>query len=82
MENPSEDLTAVFKQDTPSNGGGASSSPETRALHLLASLREEQAGLPRSEALAWERAVFREAFRESGPAQRIQTFLERKRREE
>ncbi len=52
---------------------------ERRALALLAALREEQRGLPRGAALAWERAAFCEAFLEPGPAQRIRAFLEGKR---
>lgn len=52
---------------------------ERRALVLLAALREEQRDLPRGAALAWERAAFREAFLESGPAQRIGAFLEGRR---
>jgi hypothetical protein len=52
---------------------------ERRALALLAALREEQRALPQGAALAWERAAFREAFLESGPAQQIRAFLEGKR---
>ena len=82
MEDPRADLISVPTQDTRSARMAISPSPETRALELLAGLREEQAGLPRGAALAWERAVFREAFLEAGPAQRIQAFLEGKRGEE
>ena len=52
---------------------------EARALALLAELRQEQQDLPRGAALAWERAAFREAFLEAGPAQRIRAFLEGRR---
>lgn len=48
-----------------------------RALSLLGNLQRRQAGLPRAAALAWERAVFAEAFDHPGPAQRIRRFLDK-----
>ena len=79
MEQSKKDPTMVQPQDTPASGTAAAMNPEMRALDLLAALREEQAGLERGAALAWERAAFREAFLESGPAQRIRAFLEGRR---
>jgi hypothetical protein len=82
VEEPREDLASVQPQDTLSSRQEAQVTPETRALALLAAVRVEQAGLSRSAALAWERAVFREAFLESGPGLRIRAFLEGRRRGE
>jgi hypothetical protein len=79
VEEPCMDPTMVRLQDTPQGSGEAPGNPETRALGLLANLREEQAGLPREAALAWERAAFREAFLETGPGLRIRAFLEGRR---
>jgi hypothetical protein len=53
------------------------SEPCERALALLGNLQARQAGLPRSAALAWERAAFAEVFGHPGPRQRIRGFLER-----
>ena len=79
MEQSKKDPTMVQSQDTPASGKAAGMNSEMRALELLAALREEQAGLERGAALAWERAVFREAFLEVGPGQRIRAFLEGRR---
>ncbi len=54
---------------------GTSNTGESRALQLLASTREAQDGLPRSAALAWERAAFSEVFLHPEPGQRIRAFL-------
>jgi hypothetical protein len=73
------DPMAVPRQDTSPGVAPVGTNPELRALELLAALREEQAGLPRGAALAWERAAFREVFLGPGPAQRIRAFLEGRR---
>jgi hypothetical protein len=48
-----------------------------RALSLLGNLQRRQAGLPRSPALAWERAAFAEAFDHPEPGRRIRRFLDK-----
>jgi hypothetical protein len=48
---------------------------DSRALDLLAGLRDHQTCLPRPAALAWERAVFSEAFLDEGPRRRVKAFL-------
>ncbi|MBI4913901.1 MAG: hypothetical protein HY823_14295 [Acidobacteria bacterium] len=56
--------------------GPSSLNPEARALGLLGALQEQAEGLSRIPALAWERAIFREAFLVPGPRDRIQAVLE------
>jgi hypothetical protein len=51
---------------------------DSRALDLLAELRDHQSCLARPAALAWERAVFSEAFLLEGPRRRVAAFLARK----
>jgi hypothetical protein len=48
-----------------------------RALALLGNLQRQQAGLPRTAALAWERAAFCEAFDHPEPGLRIRRFLDK-----
>jgi len=48
-----------------------------RALFLLGELQTHQEQVPRCGALAWERAVFAEAFDHEGPGERIRSFLEK-----
>ena len=48
---------------------------DSRALDLLAGLGDHQSCLPRPAALAWERAVFSEAFLDEGPRRRVTAFL-------
>jgi hypothetical protein len=48
---------------------------DSRALDLLAELRDHQSCLPRPAALAWERAVFAEAFLDEAPRRRVAAFL-------
>lgn len=47
----------------------------SRALRLLDAAQEAERGLPRSAALAWERAAFRAAFLHPEPGERIRAFL-------
>ena len=48
-----------------------------RAMVLLGNLQHDQEGLPRSAALAWERAAFIEVFDHPEPGRRIRRFLEK-----
>lgn len=48
-----------------------------RALFLLGDLQAHQEQVARPGALAWERAVFAEAFDHEGPGERIRSFLEK-----
>ena len=48
-----------------------------RALFLLGDLQRRQAEVPRPAALAWERAIFAEAFDHEGPGERIRRFLDK-----
>ena len=65
--------------NAPGPGHPTSTEGDPRALALLAGTREHQRGLPRSAALAWERAAFAEAFADPQPARRVQAFLQRNR---
>jgi hypothetical protein len=44
---------------------------------MLSDLQVHQQGLPRSAALAWERAVFSEVFDHPDPGLRIRRFLDK-----
>ncbi|MBS1767948.1 MAG: hypothetical protein JST05_11180 [Acidobacteria bacterium] len=57
--------------------GSASSEADPRALALLARLWMAQDGLGCDPALAWERALFSDAFTDPEPARRVQAFLGR-----
>lgn len=48
-----------------------------RAVSLLGNLQRHQEGLPRSAALAWERAAFAEVFDHPEPGWRIRRFLQK-----
>lgn len=60
----------------PGPGNPPASEGDSRALGLLARTRAHQRGLPRTAALAWERAAFAEAFADPEPARRVQAFLQ------
>ncbi len=60
-------------------GHPPSTEGDPRALALLGRTRAHQQGLPRTAALAWERAAFAEAFADPEPARRVQAFLQRNR---
>lgn len=49
--------------------------PDPFALELLQACRQQQEGLPRECALAWERTGFAEALAQPEPHRRIQAFL-------
>jgi hypothetical protein len=68
---------AIRPQDSEKHSVGTGIDATRRALALLARLQAQQAGLDRSAALAWERAVFAEAFEQKGPRERIRAFLEK-----
>lgn len=63
------------QSSAPSWPDEASPNGDARALALLEALRQQQKDLPRRAALAWERAVFCEAFLDPEPGRRVQAFL-------
>ena len=68
--------SASRRKDTLSKNPHPSPEADPRALGLLWRLTLRQAGLPRSQALAWERASFAEAFVDPEPGRRVQAFLD------
>jgi hypothetical protein len=68
---------AIHPQDSENLLVGTGIDAGQRALALLAYLQSRQTQLPRSAGLAWERAVFAEAFDHAGPKERIQAFLKK-----
>ena len=71
---------ATSAAEIPSQASGESHAEpaemgDPRALRLLDELGEHQKGLPRGTALAWERAVFAEAFLDPEPQRRVRAFL-------
>ncbi|HJW73819.1 MAG TPA: hypothetical protein VJ486_13410 [Geothrix sp.] len=68
---------AIHPQDSENLLVGTGIDASQRALSLLGRLQSRQTRLPRSAALAWERAVFAEAFDHAGPKERIQAFLKK-----
>jgi hypothetical protein len=61
--------------DAQSSRSAPAAEGDSRAIFLLKTLRQQQRGLARSSALAWERAVFCEAFLDPEPARRVRAFL-------
>ena len=68
--------SATHPKDTLGEPFHASPEADSRALDLLRKLTLLQAGLPRSQALAWERVFFAEAFADPEPGRRVRAFLE------
>ena len=73
-----ENLALHQKKGSPESLEKQGEITDSRALDLLAELRDHQSCLPRPAALAWERAAFSEAFLEDAPRRRVADFLERK----
>jgi hypothetical protein len=68
---------AIHPQDTGYPLVATGFSASERALFLLDNLQRHQERVSRPAALAWERAVFAEAFDHEGPGERIRSFLEK-----
>jgi hypothetical protein len=68
---------AIHSQDSEKLFMATAIDARQRALFLLGELQALQASLPRSSALAWERAAFAEVFLDSAPRRQIQSFLQR-----
>jgi hypothetical protein len=68
---------AIQAQDTGNPLVTTGVSVPERALSLLGDLQRHQERVPRSGALAWERAAFAEVFDHDGPGECIRGFLEK-----
>jgi hypothetical protein len=68
---------AIHPQDSGNQLVATGLDARERALVLLKNLLHHQAGLRRTQALAWERAAFSEVFDHSEPGIRIRQFLDK-----
>ncbi len=66
---------AIHPQDSGNARVSTDFAAGQRALLLLGNLQRQQAELPPSAALAWERAAFCEVFDHPEPGLRIRRFL-------